>query len=78
MGKAELELDITWEDGACAITGFDSFDLHASCHCGQAFRWRRSAREGSSRRASFVANFSGFSSARMCYCFIRPWDEAVG
>jgi hypothetical protein len=40
--KAELELDITWEDGACAITGFDSFDLHSSCHCGQAFRWRRS------------------------------------
>ncbi|HAN86059.1 MAG TPA: hypothetical protein DCQ13_00250 [Firmicutes bacterium] len=46
MGKAELELDITWEDGACAITGFDSFDLNASCHCGQAFRWRRSGSRG--------------------------------
>ncbi|MDD2201837.1 MAG: DNA glycosylase [Firmicutes bacterium] len=46
MEKAELELDITWEDGACAITGFDSFDLHSSCHCGQAFRWRRSGPKG--------------------------------
>lgn len=46
MGKAKLELDITWEDGACAITGFDSFDLHSSCHCGQAFRWRRSGCRG--------------------------------
>lgn len=46
MDLAELNLDITWKDGVCAIAGFDSFDLHLSCHCGQAFRWRRSGCQG--------------------------------
>ncbi|MEA4883078.1 MAG: DNA glycosylase [Clostridia bacterium] len=30
----------------CCITGFDSFDLHTTCHCGQAFRWRRTSGAG--------------------------------
>lgn len=37
----------TWlPDGSCLITGFDSFDLHATCQCGQAFRWRRTGGNG--------------------------------
>lgn len=35
------ELALSWKDGTCLITGFDSFDLHKTCQCGQAFRWVR-------------------------------------
>ena len=40
------ELAFSWQDGACTITGFDSFDLHTTCRCGQAFRWVRAGDAG--------------------------------
>ncbi len=46
VGLAELDLKTNWKDGICEITGFDSFNLHSSCHCGQAFRWRTSGSRG--------------------------------
>lgn len=40
--ETQLQLDIVQQpDGSYAISGFDSFDLHATCQCGQAFRWVR-------------------------------------
>lgn len=37
-----IRLDVTPRgDGCIAISGYDSFDLHDTCQCGQAFRWVR-------------------------------------
>lgn len=37
-----IELEFTpVDDGSVAISGFDSFNLHDTCQCGQAFRWVR-------------------------------------
>jgi N-glycosylase/DNA lyase len=40
------ELAFSWKNDACVITGFDSFDLHMTCQCGQAFRWVRAGDSG--------------------------------
>ncbi len=42
----DRELGLSWKDGACFITGFDSLDLHMTCQCGQAFRWVRTGDVG--------------------------------
>ncbi|HAI86618.1 MAG TPA: 8-oxoguanine DNA glycosylase [Firmicutes bacterium] len=45
MGESR-KLAVSWRDGACSIRGFDSFDLHTTCQCGQAFRWVRAGNAG--------------------------------